>query len=77
MYPACQCTNKKADGLVGDFLVGEGTKYLRLDGDTPQAIRQKSLDAFNAPGSDYSVFLLTTRAGGVGINLFTADTGES
>lgn len=51
----------EADRPVEDFLVGEGTKFLRLDGDTPQAIRQKSLDAFNAPGSDYSVFLLTTR----------------
>lgn len=35
------------------------------------------MDAFNAPGSDVFVFLLTTRAGGVGINLATADTGES
>lgn len=42
-----------------------------------QAQRQKSMDAFNAPHSDYFIFLLTTRAGGVGINLATADTGES
>ena len=35
------------------------------------------MDAFNAPHSDYFIFLLTTRAGGVGINLATADTGES
>lgn len=55
--------------------MGEGFKYLRLDGDVQQAQRQKSMDQFNAPGSDYFIFLLTTRAGGVGINLATADTG--
>lgn len=62
--------------IVEDFLVGEGYKFLRLDGDVQQAQRQKSMDAFNAPDSDYFIFLLTTRAGGVGINLATADTGE-
>jgi len=36
--------------------------------------RQKKIDAFNAPGSDVDVFLLSTRAGGVGINLASADT---
>jgi SNF2 family DNA or RNA helicase len=34
------------------------------------------MDAYNAPGSEYFIFLLTTRAGGVGINLATADTGK-
>ncbi|WVR06482.1 hypothetical protein IAU60_003513 [Kwoniella sp. DSM 27419] len=59
---------------IEDFLYGEGIKFLRLDGDVQQAQRQKSMDLFNAPNSDYDVFLLTTRAGGVGINLATADT---
>jgi SNF2 family DNA or RNA helicase len=35
------------------------------------------MDKFNAPDSDYFIYLLTTRAGGVGINLATADTGVS
>ena len=61
--------------LVEDFLYGEGYKFLRLDGDVQQAQRQKSMDAFNAPDSNYFIFLLTTRAGGVGINLASADTG--
>jgi len=65
-----------ADDIVEDFLFGEGIKFLRLDGDVPQAQRQKDMDAFNAPDSEYFIFLLTTRAGGVGINLATADTGE-
>jgi len=66
-----------ADGVVQDFLTGEGYNFLRLDGDIQQAQRQKSIDAFNAPGSEHFIFLLTTRAGGVGINLATADTGQS
>jgi chromodomain-helicase-DNA-binding protein 4 len=61
---------------VQAFLVGEGYKFLRIDGDVQQASRQKSIDAYNAPDSDYFIFLLTTRAGGVGINLATADTGQ-
>lgn len=36
--------------------------------------KQKHIDAYNAPGSDIFAFLLSTRAGGVGINLATADT---
>lgn len=62
--------------LVQDFLDFEEYKYLRLDGDQQQAARQKDMDKFNAPDSDYFIYLLTTRAGGVGINLATADTGE-
>ncbi|WWC62748.1 uncharacterized protein I303_105345 [Kwoniella dejecticola CBS 10117] len=59
---------------IEDFLYGQNVKFLRLDGDVQQAQRQKSMDLFNAPNSEYDVFLLTTRAGGVGINLATADT---
>ncbi|KAF5374945.1 hypothetical protein D9758_000456 [Tetrapyrgos nigripes] len=60
--------------IVEDFLVGENYKFLRLDGNTPGFQRQKDIDEFNRPGSDVFVYLLTTRAGGVGINLATADT---
>jgi hypothetical protein len=35
--------------------------------------RQEMIDAYNAPDSDRFVFLLSTRAGGLGINLYTAD----
>ncbi|KAJ9100517.1 hypothetical protein QFC21_003560 [Naganishia friedmannii] len=66
---------KIALDIIEQFFDGEDFKYLRLDGDTPQAKRQKDIDAFNAPDSPYSVFLLSTRAGGVGINLASADTG--
>ncbi|KAJ4484899.1 hypothetical protein C8J55DRAFT_472367 [Lentinula edodes] len=60
--------------IIEDFLVGEGHKFLRLDGNTKGTDRQKGMDEFNRPNSDIFVYLLTTRAGGVGINLFTADT---
>ncbi|KAI0801048.1 hypothetical protein C8Q74DRAFT_1364698 [Fomes fomentarius] len=60
--------------VVEDFLVGEGIKFLRLDGNTKQAERQKGMDEFNKPDSDVFIYILTTRAGGVGINLWSADT---
>ncbi|KAF9447799.1 hypothetical protein P691DRAFT_801793 [Macrolepiota fuliginosa MF-IS2] len=60
--------------IIEDFLTGEGLKYLRLDGNTKGTDRQKGMDEFNRPGSDVFIYLLTTRAGGVGINLFSADT---
>ncbi|KAI6136491.1 SNF2 family N-terminal domain-containing protein [Pisolithus sp. B1] len=60
--------------IVEDFLTGEGYKFLRLDGDTKQNIRQKGMDEFNQPDSDVFIYILTTRAGGVGINLYSADT---
>ncbi|KAI6104072.1 SNF2 family DNA-dependent ATPase [Pisolithus croceorrhizus] len=60
--------------IVEDFLTGEGYNFLRLDGDTKQNIRQKGMDEFNQPDSDVFIYILTTRAGGVGINLYTADT---
>ncbi|SPO20424.1 related to helicase-dna-binding protein [Ustilago trichophora] len=60
--------------IVEVFLRGEGYKYLRLDGDVGQKQRQKGIDAFNAPDSPYFIYMISTRAGGVGINLATADT---
>ncbi len=48
-------------------------KYLRLDGQTPVSERQEKIDQFNSDRSVF-IFLLSTRAGGLGINLATADT---
>jgi len=47
--------------------------FLRLDGSTPVATRQALIDEFNQDKSK-GVFLLSTRAGGLGINLTSADT---
>ncbi|KAJ4722407.1 Chromatin structure-remodeling complex protein SYD [Melia azedarach] len=49
-------------------------KYLRLDGSTKTEERGVLLKQFNAPDSPYFMFLLSTRAGGLGLNLQTADT---
>lgn len=48
--------------------------YLRLDGSTKTEERGSLLKKFNAPDSPYFMFLLSTRAGGLGLNLQTADT---
>jgi chromodomain-helicase-DNA-binding protein 4 len=60
--------------LVEDFLNGLGLPFQRLDGTIGSLEKQKRIDAFNAPDSPLFAFLLSTRAGGVGINLATADT---
>ncbi|KAJ5659612.1 hypothetical protein N7507_006063 [Penicillium longicatenatum] len=60
--------------LVEDFLSGLELRYCRLDGRLVAREKQKQIDQFNAPGSPYFAFLLSTRSGGVGINLATADT---
>ncbi|KAF8640689.1 hypothetical protein AX17_000345 [Amanita inopinata Kibby_2008] len=60
--------------VIEDFLQGEGFKFLRLDGNTHSFERQKGMDEFNRPGSDVFIYLLSTRAGGVGVNLYSADT---
>ncbi|KAJ1450090.1 SNF2 family N-terminal domain-containing protein [Pelagophyceae sp. CCMP2097] len=51
-----------------------GLKTCRLDGSTPVAERQELVLQFNAEASDLDVFLLSTRAGGLGLNLAGADT---
>ncbi|KAI5711284.1 hypothetical protein M8J75_015718 [Diaphorina citri] len=60
--------------ILEDYLDGEGYKYERIDGNITGSMRQESIDRFNAPGASQFVFLLSTRSGGLGINLATADT---
>ena len=50
-----------------------GMPFLRLDGSTPIIERQKLIDEFSAEGAAIPVFLLSTKAGGLGINLVAAD----
>lgn len=44
-----------------------------MDGGTSHDDRQRQIDEFNAPNSEKFIFILSTRAGGLGINLATAD----
>ncbi|XP_018416499.1 PREDICTED: chromodomain-helicase-DNA-binding protein 3 [Nanorana parkeri] len=60
--------------LLEDFLDYEGYKYERIDGGITGSLRQEAIDRFNSPGAQQFCFLLSTRAGGLGINLATADT---
>ncbi|RHZ48960.1 putative chromatin remodeling complex subunit (Chd3) [Aspergillus thermomutatus] len=60
--------------IVEDFLDGLGLLHRRLDGRVSSLEKQKRIDEFNADNSPYFAFLLSTRSGGVGINLATADT---
>ncbi|CAO3690156.1 unnamed protein product [Rhizopus stolonifer] len=67
-------TMTRALDVLDDYLTYEGIEFVRLDGGDSERERVRSIDAFNAPKSKVDVFLLSTRAGGVGINLATADT---
>ena len=59
--------------ILEDYIVMRGHKYCRIDGNTTYEVREDHIDKFNAPDSDKFCFLLSTRAGGLGINLQTAD----
>eukprot|EP00306_Pavlova_sp_CCMP459_P004759 CAMPEP_0185157904 /NCGR_PEP_ID=MMETSP1139-20130426/2073_1 /TAXON_ID=298111 /ORGANISM="Pavlova sp., Strain CCMP459" /LENGTH=1133 /DNA_ID=CAMNT_0027723009 /DNA_START=12 /DNA_END=3413 /DNA_ORIENTATION=+ len=60
--------------ILEDYCNTREFSYCRIDGNTGGEERQDMIDAFNQPGSKVFVFLLSTRAGGLGINLQTADT---
>ncbi|GJQ12734.1 hypothetical protein GpartN1_g4525.t1 [Galdieria partita] len=60
--------------ILQDYCKMRGFSFQRLDGSMPNHLRQRAVDHYNAPDSQDFVFLLSTRAGGLGINLATADT---
>lgn len=60
--------------ILDDFMVMRGYQYCRIDGNTTYEDREEAIDTFNAPNSEKFCFILSTRAGGLGINLQTADT---
>ncbi|XLT86012.1 hypothetical protein HN873_007765 [Arachis hypogaea] len=53
--------------ILEDYLMFQGYQYCRIDGNTRGEDRDASIEAFNKPGSEKFVFLLSTRAGGLGI----------
>jgi SWI/SNF-related matrix-associated actin-dependent regulator of chromatin subfamily A member 5 len=59
--------------ILEDYCHWKEYNYCRLDGQTPHEERQDSINDFNSPGSTKFIFMLSTRAGGLGINLATAD----
>lgn len=60
--------------ILADYLRIRGYQFQRLDGTIPAGPRRLAINHFNAEDSDDFCFLLSTRAGGLGINLMTADT---
>ncbi|CAG84839.2 DEHA2A12276p [Debaryomyces hansenii CBS767] len=60
--------------LINDWLVYENVEICRLDGSMNQSDREEEITEFNAKNSKQQVFLLSTRAGGLGINLTASDT---
>ena len=60
--------------ILSDYLRLRGYQFQRLDGTIAAGPRRVAIEHFNAPNSEDFCFLLSTRAGGLGINLMTADT---
>ncbi|KAM9854675.1 chromodomain-helicase-DNA-binding protein 2 isoform 2-T3 [Aulostomus maculatus] len=60
--------------ILAEYLAKKRYPFQRLDGSIKGEIRKQALDHFNAEGSEDFCFLLSTRAGGLGINLASADT---
>ncbi|KAK9824960.1 hypothetical protein WJX74_010323 [Apatococcus lobatus] len=58
--------------IVENVVVKKGYSFLRLDGSTPTANRQSLVDQFNHSPSTF-LFLISTRAGGLGLNLTAAN----
>ncbi|WPH01431.1 putative SANT/Myb domain, helicase, Homeobox-like domain superfamily, ISWI, HAND [Acrodontium crateriforme] len=59
--------------IMEDYSVMRGYQYCRIDGSTAHEDRIAAIDEYNKEGSEKFLFLLTTRAGGLGINLTSAD----
>ncbi|XP_077000970.1 SWI/SNF-related matrix-associated actin-dependent regulator of chromatin subfamily A member 1 isoform X3 [Tamandua tetradactyla] len=59
--------------ILEDYCMWRGYDYCRLDGQTPHEEREEAIEAFNSPNSSKFIFMLSTRAGGLGINLASAD----
>lgn len=60
--------------VIQEYVNYRKWKFLRLDGATNRVTRELEVRAFNAPDSPYFIYLISTRAGGQGINLASADS---
>ena len=59
--------------ILEDFCVFRELKYCRLDGNTSLDDRESQIEEFVKPNSEINIFLISTRAGGLGLNLMTAN----
>ncbi len=60
--------------ILEDYSQFKGYVTCRIDGDTSLEMREEYITEFTKPNSKIFLFLLSTRAGGLGLNLMTADT---
>lgn len=60
--------------ILEDYCITKQYSYCRIDGDTDIDERDRQIGEFTEENSSKFIFLLSTRAGGLGINLMTADT---
>ncbi|KAG2497935.1 hypothetical protein HYH03_004197 [Edaphochlamys debaryana] len=68
------CTMTRALDVVEEYLEWRGFEFARMDGNTSGGERGQLVADFNKPDSPTFIFLLSLRAGGVGLNLQAADT---
>eukprot|EP01006_Ploeotia_vitrea_P039228 TRINITY_DN66325_c6_g8_i2.p1 TRINITY_DN66325_c6_g8~~TRINITY_DN66325_c6_g8_i2.p1 ORF type:complete len:892 (+),score=142.37 TRINITY_DN66325_c6_g8_i2:309-2678(+) len=68
----CQMTRML--DIVEDYIRYNNWEYCRLDGSTSSTDRERLMEEYNAPDSKKFIFILSTRAGGLGITLATANT---
>ena len=68
------CTMTRALDVIEEYLEWRGWPFVRMDGSTPTEERGRLVGRFSAPDSGVFMFLLSVRAGGVGLNLQSADT---
>lgn len=59
--------------ILEDFCFMRQYNYCRLDGNTTLDEREKFISSFVEPDSKKFIFLISTRAGGLGLNLMTAN----
>lgn len=59
--------------IIANLCATKKVSYFQLDGSTPIKKRQELVDRFNVPTAQEIVFLLSSKAGGVGLNLIGAN----
>ena len=60
--------------ILEDYCSYREWSYCRIDGSSKTEARDEAMQVYNQPNSPKFLFMLSTRAGGLGINLATADT---
>lgn len=73
LHVVCNSQMTKMLDLLDSYLSQSGHNACRIDGSMSYQARQESIESFNNEPNSW-VFLLSTRAGGLGINLTAADT---